>query len=232
MHRLNGKRDFKFSIDDEFDDADDLELDSSLDLDDNSNEYDKIEFDKVLSEKDIEYSAIMKKHHYKKYKPNYLLIKNDKILFCHVSYPERLTKNQLSNLPNKSLNFPLILLNLNEFKYETSELIKIIHEGHDYFYWISNPKIEADLLRRKKEKEEEDRRRELEYENEVRVYSDNQKYKIFTFQFFQETEKYCPKPRKIILEELKNSRFYSHPILKRIIDGEFWNGKKYICSSC
>ncbi|MGH2646012.1 MAG: hypothetical protein ACRDE8_00530, partial [Ginsengibacter sp.] len=36
----------------------------------------------------------------------------------------------------------------------------------------------------------------------------------------------CPK-KNLALNQLKNTNFYKHLILRKIIDGEFWNGKIY-----
>ena len=107
-------------------------------------------------------------------------------------------------------------------------------------YWIINKRLDKEYTEFKKQQKikrelekrriEEERRIEneklrIENETKIRLYKNQNRFKIFKADNYGHVSN-CPL-KKIELQKIKASDFYKHPILKRIIDGEFWNGKIY-----
>lgn len=203
-----------------------------------NNSFDLIEFDNIYDEGDGVFKTQTNNIDFKGFEPNYILIKKGIPLYCQLSWDVELNSKPKIKLEKKSLGVPFIAIILNKFSYTLQELIEIIHESSSSITWISNPKKEAEIskrlkeereeaIRKKQKEKEEFEKKEAYYHSEISRYSTDPNCNIYKIRFEEEIEKYCPKPRKTILYEFKNSRFYSHPILKKIIDGEYWNGKKY-----
>lgn len=203
-----------------------------------NNSFDLIEFDNIFDEDADIFKKQINNIDFKGFEPNYILTKNDTHLYCQLSWNVGINSKPKIKLEKKSLGVPFIAIILNKFSYTLQELIEIIHESSSFITWISNPKKEAEIskrlkeereeaIRKKQKEKEEFDKKEAYYHSEISRYSTDTNCKIYKIRFEEEFAKYCPKPKKTILEEFKNTNFYSHPILKRIIDGEFWNGKKY-----
>jgi len=85
-------------------------------------------------------------------------------------------------------------------------------------HWIINPRLDEDYLQ--KTKEEEEAALEKIKQNLEKAKEDGYSIHAMKGDFAEGCVK--PVPR---ISDLKMTDFYQHPKLKRIIDGEYWNGK-------
>lgn len=102
-------------------------------------------------------------------------------------------------------------------------------------YWLNSPYFDRQFVKfchdvslkrsrrakKKAESQAQKKKYQIERFQQYRLSGEHKLYKMDDGQ-----AKRCPLPR-LELKELKKSWFYNHPILKRIIEGEFWNGKFY-----
>jgi len=137
------------------------------------------------------------------------------------------------------LKLPCIEIDLSNQVLDRKALKKFLLSESQDIYWISNPRLDEAY---KKEQEQQaaleekekhirtlsaaeiDDERAKVYRQKYERYRQEGRYKFFTLH--NGVAHKCP----IItsgLEKLKTSRFYQNMILRRIIDGEYWNGVIY-----
>lgn len=87
-------------------------------------------------------------------------------------------------------------------------------------YWIYNPVQEEKVLNKLKSKAEK-----IKIENEIAL-EEVRKSKLNIIKVVNNKLWICPK-KVNFFDYMKKTLYYTHPVLKRIIDGEFWNEKFY-----
>lgn len=124
--------------------------------------------------------------------------------------------------------FACIEIDLREVPLDPHNIFDILISNTGKAYWISNPLMdkrwEEETARRLKQKEWEKQKIEKEYLEKFRKYrnTDHQLIRIDKDWIVVR----CPK-KKRALNEFKKTNFYKHPVLKKIIDGAYWNGDMY-----
>lgn len=103
--------------------------------------------------------------------------------------------------------------------------------------WISNPQREKGYLRHLEEKrlkalkeKQEAREKEIRDAWLLEEFKKDRNVKVLKRTFYG-LSRQCPKKLEI-LRFIGERGFNSHPVLKRIIDGEFWNGQIYRHEPC
>lgn len=154
--------------------------------------------------------------------------KNKQILieFAHshfVNYPK---KEKI-----KKLGIACIEIDLKDQLLDESLLIKFLNSGTNQKYWITNSRFDKEYMEYKqnlliqKNIEEQNKRRETYQKFD---YYKNNGYSIFLIKDHKIYN--CPL-KKDRIKQFKNSLFYQHDVIKRIVDGEYWNGMFYGYSS-
>jgi hypothetical protein len=135
----------------------------------------------------------------------------------------------------KSLGIACVEIDLREQILEEESLTSFLNSDTPSKYWIINPRLDKEYAGNKKKlleaKKMRDRKKAIEEENKKKEseakykrYKNNKDYKILLLKDGEITN--FPL-KKEALNELKTSHFYRHSVLKKIIDGEFWNGEIY-----
>lgn len=113
-----------------------------------------------------------------------------------------------------------IEINIREMELDPEKLEKLFLSISEKIYWISNPKQDKIYL-------EKEKNRRLLSENEKHIKLEALKNgKVNTIQIINNKLWICPKKINFF-KWYKSTKYYTHPILKEITDGEFWNGKFY-----
>lgn len=187
----------------------------------------EIEFDDVLLEKEIKQNDI-------EIKPDAIGIKKGSKICIEFAYSHFVDDEKKEKL-NK-LGLPCIEIDLREVEMNISAIKKLFNSNTHLKYWISNPKLDKKYELFVIKKEEEEREREIQEANfnkkkKSEFFEKMQSFKNDGYHVAKITNGFtfnCPKKNEF-LEKFKdkNKNFYSHELLKSIINGEFWNGKTY-----
>ncbi len=139
----------------------------------------------------------------------------------------------------KTLGIACVEINLREQLLDEGSLTNFLNSNPSSRYWIINPmldekykehqrqqKKEKKFLREQEAIEKENRKKEAE--GKYNLYKNNTNCRLFKV---EDARKSCPL-KKVELNNLKESNFYDNAldrdnVLKRIIDGEFWNREIY-----
>jgi hypothetical protein len=169
---------------------------------------------------------------------------NNRQIFIEFANTHFIDHNKKEKL--KSLQIACVEIDLSEQILEEESLISFFNSDTSSKYWIINPRLDKKYADYKKQLEKEyaehkkklsdekklrDRQKAIEAENNKKEseakyerYKNDKNYKLL---LLKDGEiKNCPL-KKEALNELKNSHFYRHLVLKKIIDGEYWNGEFY-----
>lgn len=133
--------------------------------------------------------------------------------------------------------FPCIEIDLNGQPLDEDLLTSFLNADTTKIYWISNPTLDKKVLdlrdkwiafenlREQQEADEMERKRK-ELEIIFYKYKNDSSVKLILINIKNGLLERCP----IImmrLKKLESTPFYTHPVLKRIIDGEYWNKQMY-----
>lgn len=134
-------------------------------------------------------------------------------------------------------------IDLAEQLLDEDSLATFLKSSDESIYWLNNPRMEHEykietekerLRKQSKEKEEQERLRQEELHKlkqrgeslgKLKNYKASKTEKILIRSEGGKVNR-CPKKFEA-LNKLKSHGFYKHDILKRIFDGEFWNGEIY-----
>jgi hypothetical protein len=152
------------------------------------------------------------------------------IEFANTHFVDPDKKNKL-----KAIRVACIEIDLSDQPLDEVQLTEFFNSDSTFKYWILNPKLDKEYLNHKKKLLEEERlrQRQLLLEEQRRIEKDKSKYILYkksdvyaVLQRKDNTVANCPL-KQDALNEFKSSKFYRHKVLKRIIDGEYWNGQLY-----
>lgn len=188
-------------------------------------EPDLIFFDEVICEKPIAEFG---------FKPDAIGIKKKKevyIEFAHTHFVDEEKRSKIKKTGNACIEIDLKDVPLEE------EVMKTFFVSDSPLkYWIANPRrdteYENEQKKKRLEKEERKRLKILKEQEksalEARRLEEYRKKKDYLILHDDEVEEKCPL-RKDAYIRLKNSAFYHHPVIKKIIDSNFqvWNKKIY-----
>lgn len=189
-------------------------------------EFDQIRLEQVV---EIEKECII---------PDAIGEKNGNLLFIEFANTHFTDENKKNKL--KKAKIACIEIDLKGQNLDENELISFFNSESNFIYWLNNPKLEKEYFDfnikqrnqtviewKKKEKERLDKIKKEKLENEAKAikYQNSKSFKVFLKDKWEKVSK-CPLKKSKLLE-LKSTRFYKHKTLKKIIDGEFWNGKIY-----
>jgi len=113
-----------------------------------------------------------------------------------------------------------IEIDIRGMELDSAELEKLFLSRSDKIYWISNPKQDEIYL------EKEKKRSQLSEKEKQTKLEAIKKGKVNSIQIINNKLWICPKKINFF-KWYKTTKYYMHPILKEITDGEFWNGKFY-----
>lgn len=147
----------------------------------------------------------------------------------------------------KLLGLACIEVNLQGQLLNEASLTAFLNTDSGKKYWITNPRLDNEYLVHQQKQAETrqlqiekrvprhdlilgrpDRKpksaKELEAERKLKQYKGHKEYKLLTVK--DGRVQHCPLEKKA-LTGLKNSWLYSHDVLRKIIDGDNWNGIIY-----
>lgn len=135
----------------------------------------------------------------------------------------------------KTLGIACVEIDLKEQLLDESLLESFLNSNTPSKYWIINPRLDKEYLEHKRKLSEQKKlkaqQKAIEKENKKKedtakfdLYKNDKSIKLLLVRDGEINN--CPK-KQVALSQLTTSSFYRHPILKRIIDGEFWNGVIY-----
>lgn len=135
----------------------------------------------------------------------------------------------------KTLGVACIEIDISEQLLDESLLTSFLNSNTSSKYWITNPRFDKEYLEHKRKLSEHKKlkaqQKVIQEENKRKEdaakfnsYKNDKSVKLLLLHDGEITN--CPK-KKVALNQLTTSHFYQHPVLKKIIDGEFWNGKIY-----
>lgn len=137
------------------------------------------------------------------------------IEFANTHFVDEKKRNKIKNL-----GIPCIEINLKGLSLDYDAISTFLLSKTSLIYWIYNPKQENLYLCYLDERK---KAHELEQQRELDGFKQDQRSYIA---IVNGRVRQCPK--KINFSSyFKRSEYYSHPILKRISDGEFWNKRFY-----
>lgn len=140
------------------------------------------------------------------------------------------------------LGISCIELDLRDLPLGRNEIENFFYSTSPRIYWLINPKLDLEYkiataksleeerieeAKRKQIAEEKKRKREQKKIRDKAEYQqliETRKYRLIEKQ--KDKAIPCPK-RDVLIDELRNSKFYENALLKKIIDGEYWNRKIY-----
>lgn len=152
------------------------------------------------------------------------------IEFANTHFVEHEKKQKI-----KTLGVACIEIDLRKQLLDENSLTSFLNSNTSEKYWIVNPHMDQKYVefkiieyKKKKWKEQqkaiEEEKKKKEDEVKFNQYKYDRSVKILPLHNGEVIN--CPK-KKVALSQLINSRFYSHSALKKIIDGEYWNGEIY-----
>lgn len=182
------------------------------------NEGKTIIFDEILLEKSIAVAG-------EQIIPDAIgVIKNKEVLieFANTHFVDEDKKRKI-----KKSNLPCVEINLKEQMLDEKKLFDFLNSSSPLIYWVTNPRFDVEYRQIK----EQEKKRKIQHRQKVdkvrkeaplklEVYKKNKNFRVLSI---NNSVLACPKK----IKNLQNSNFYANPLLKSIIDGEFWNGVIY-----
>lgn len=158
---------------------------------------------------------------------------NEKKIFIEFANTHFVDQDKKKKL--KTLGVACVEIDLTEQALDEETLTAFLNSTTKSKYWIINPRLDKEYAEHEQKLREEQRKREkqkaIEEETKKKEgtekftrYKDNKDYKLLRLKDREVTN--CPLKREA-LSQLKTSSFYKHLVLKKIIDGEYWNGCIY-----
>lgn len=128
------------------------------------------------------------------------------------------------------LGVACVEIDLSNSVMNESSILELLNSNTVSKYWIYNPigekQFQIHLQNEKLKAEKKVIAQQNELIEQQNRYSEFLADKTVRILKVKDGKANCPK-KKIALSEFKKTTFYRHPILKRIIDGEYWNGRTY-----
>lgn len=182
------------------------------------NEGREIYFDEIFLETSIEIEG-------KQIIPDAIgVFKNKQILieFANTHFVDEYKTEKIKNT-----NLPCVEVDLKGQILDEQSISDFLNNQTSMIYWIVNPRFDSKYKQEKERINQERKIQQLKSEK-MRIESPQKlsKYKLDKHIRILAVNKdnfVCPAN----LIKLKQSKYYSNPLLKRIIDGEFWNGVIY-----
>jgi hypothetical protein len=124
----------------------------------------------------------------------------------------------------KELGIACIEIDLSNTPMDEAAMLDLFTSDSLSKYWISNPRRDEDYQKHLElEKIKAGQKLQTERERYSQLKADKS---IRVIKIYKDSVNYCPK-KDVELLPFKESNFYRHHILKKIIDGTAWNGKFY-----
>ena len=158
------------------------------------------------------------------------------IEFANTHFTEKSKKEKL-----KELDIACIEVDISKQELDEKKLNEFFQSKESEIYWIQNPFLDAkykkemdykkklkDWKRSERKRKEQLKKEQLEkvaFEKYI-MYKSNSKLMVSNYNPVTNRVAKCPK-KELQQNELRTSNFYQHPVLRMIIDGEFWNGEIY-----
>jgi len=171
--------------------------------------FEEIVFDEIIIEKQVEIGN-------ERIVPDAIGKKNGQKIFIEFANTHFVDENKKQKI--KKMEFACIEIDLRNQIQDKESIEKFLNSNTPFIYWITNPKMEKKYLEKiqsenlvKEEKRKENERKINNYKKDknVEVYS--------TYNGLVED---CPKKTNALNKVVK---LYNHPILKMIVEGEFWD---------
>ncbi len=144
--------------------------------------------------------------------------RGEKKLFVEFAHTHFVDSDKKRKIKNGS--FPFIEIDLSDQILKESSIKDFLLSKSPKIYWIANPVLDKgyiDDLEIKAKAKSEEKNQEI-----IELKTNN----LNVIQVIDNKVRICPK--KIdFFGYFKKSKYYSHPILKEIADGKFWNEKIY-----
>ncbi len=128
----------------------------------------------------------------------------------------------------KKLGVATIEISLANQPLDKESLAKFFLQESQGKYWLSNPELDRKYQNKLQQRREEAEQRKVRAEQIFKLNQDKlNSYRLTSginvFEEYYGRIVDCPK-KSLALHHLKSESFYSHPILKKIIDGKYWDG--------
>lgn len=187
----------------------------------------QLTFEKIILEKPIDING-------EKIIPDAICEINNKQIFIEFANTHFIDDNKKSKL--KKLDIACIEIDLKGQKLDEITLTNFLNSDTTSIYWLTNKRLDkefADEEKKQNDKQliidkqlaDENEKLEIENEKKVTLYKSNSLFQILKADDWDQVSN-CPL-KKFELQKLNTTTFYRHPLLKSIIDGEFWNGEIY-----
>ncbi|WP_337070285.1 competence protein CoiA family protein [Pontibacter sp. 13R65] len=184
-----------------------------------------VTFDEVVLEKTVGYGADL-------IIADAIGIKDGKKVLIEFANTHFVDLNKLEKL--RRLGLPCIEVSLAGQDLDEAELIAFLGSDTRLKYWLHNPRLDSVYLKDqerlkakeellKKQKLEEEEKRKKGIINKHYAYKASKNYSILSVQ--NGNVRGCP--LRISSLDALDEGFRRHNILKRIMDGEYWNGEFY-----
>jgi hypothetical protein len=180
-----------------------------------------IKFENIFLEKVIEFEG-------NKIVPDAIAEINNKQVFIEFANTHFVDDEKKAKL--ESLQVACVEIDLAEQLLDEASLTTFLTSESPSIYWINNPRFNKEYANYKKKKLEDKKieaaKKAIEKDNERKKeeikynrYKSGENGKLLVV---KNGEVDCPL-KKDVFKELKSSRFYQNTILKKIIDGAYWN---------
>ena len=188
-------------------------------------------FDKIILEEPIEVAG-------GKFIPDAIgEIKGKRVLieFANTHFVDEYKKSKL-----KETDYSCIEINLAGQILNEDTMTAFLQSETPLKYWISNKRYDKEYLKELTKETErqqkiqaeqriQEEKHRLENESKWNKYKGQKEHQVFKADDFGRVNS-CPLKKNALKKEQLSS-FYSHPVLQKIIDGQFWNGVTYGCFS-
>lgn len=186
----------------------------------------ELAFEEIILEKQVEVAG-------EKIIPDAIGVIQGKQIFIEFANTHFVDQDKKQKI--KTLGVACIEVDLREQLLDESLLTSFLNTNTPSKYWIANPRLDKEYLEHKRKLSEQKKLKSqlkaIEEENKRKEdaakfnrYKNDKSVKLLLLRDGEITN--CPK-KKVALSQLTTSHFYRHPVLKKIIDGEFWNGEIY-----
>ena len=174
----------------------------------------EIVFDEIILEKSVDIDGIQ-------IIPDVVGIKKNRQIFIEFAHTHFVDEEKKKKI--KKSDFSCIEINLKGQELNEKSILDFLNTQTNNIYWIINQRL--DLKYKQKIKEEAElqnkRKEQIKIENSKKIERYRKENLVLTVN--KKGEIVCPKKSAI----LKETELYKIPLLKRIIDGEHWNGMIY-----